>query len=204
MLMIGFTGERSVGKSTAAGILLRHGFRSVHAFGPGKAMCVTYYKHLGIDDETAQRMVYGDMKDTPHPDLPGGVDSRYFMERFGYFMGVTMGPQWTLSVELRHLRRTYPDAQGFVVESLVYEADTFQSDGGIIIRMIRDAGVKPIGEFTDDAQVKIKHDHVLDNNGDMNKLEQDLLKLVACIRTEERTDKFESWLKKAHPPAKTA
>lgn len=178
-LMIGFTGLRGVGKSLAADILVKKfGFSKAHAFGPGKAMCITYYEYLGIDHFTANRMVHGDLKDTPNEKLPNGVASRFFMEHFGKFMGVSMGPDWTLAVELDKLQRE--GAKLITVESLVYEADVFRNKGGYIVRLER-SGTKPTGEHTDIAQAKVREDALLDNNGSVGELEAKLAKLVDAL-----------------------
>lgn len=175
-LMIGFTGLRGVGKSLAADILeQKFGFAKAHAFGPGKAMCITYYEYLGIDKSTAWRMVHGDLKDVPNDKLPNGEASRYFMERFGKFMGVTMGADWTLGVELDSLQRQ--GAKFITVESLVYEADVFTKKGGYIVRVER-TGTKPTGEYTDAAQANVKEDLVIHNNGSVKELADRLSSLV--------------------------
>lgn len=180
MLLIGLTGERGVGKSEAARILARHGFQSLHAFGCGKAMCITYYVRLGIDPEEAVRMVDGDLKDTPCHHLPGGVSSRYFMERFGHFMGVTMGSEWTLGAEIKYMRRRHPSSN-FVVESLAYESSLFKELGGTVVRLVRD-GNRPKGEFTDKGQSHVRHNYVIENNGTMEQLERRLMDIVTFER----------------------
>lgn len=183
MLMIGFTGLRGVGKSLAADTLVKkHGFAKAHAFGPGKEMCVAYYEYMGIDAHTAWRMVHGDLKDTPCEKLPNGVASRYFMEKFGKFMGVDMGPDWTLAVELDRMQRN--GNKHVTVESLVYEAAVFRNKGGFIVRMERD-GVKPSGEHTDEAQAKVKEDITINNNGSVEELEDKLFDLVKAFRHGE-------------------
>lgn len=177
-MMIGFTGLRYVGKSTAADTLVELGFKKAHAFGPGKAMCITYYEYLGIDHDTAVRMVHGDLKDTPCDKLPGGVTSRFFMEPFGKFMGVSMGPEWTLEVELDKMTRD--GVEKVTIESLVYEAPIFHRRGGYIVRLLRD-GAKPTGDHTDIAQAAVKEDFVIDNNGTKEDLRRQLVFLIQAI-----------------------
>lgn len=179
-LMIGFTGLRGVGKSLAADFLVRKfDFSKAHAFGPGKAMCVAYYEYLGIDKDTAHRMVHGDLKDTPNDKLPNRVASRHFMESLGKFMGVNMGPDWTLAVELDKLQRE--GVESITVESLVYEADTFTNKGGYIVRLER-TGTRPTGEYTDVAQASVKENITISNNGSIEDLESKLSSLVRSLR----------------------
>ena len=158
-LMVGLTGKRNVGKSTAANILEAHGFNRIHAFDAGKEAAETYFAYVTGSGERAARMVYGDLKDQPCADLPGGVAPRYFLERFGQFMGVQMGIDWTLAMEIAVARRNAPTAP-IVVESVIYEADWFKAQGGVIIRMERPGFDGPQVD-SDAAQAAIVADRVI-------------------------------------------
>lgn len=159
-VMIGLTGKRNVGKSTAADIFEAHGFSRVHAFDAGKEAAETYFAYVTNDGERAERMVWGDLKDVPCADLPGGVAPRYFLERFGKFMGVDMGVDWTLAMEIAAARRDAPGAP-IVIESVVYEADWFRRQGGMIVRLERPGFVGPEGIESDEAQAVIAADRVV-------------------------------------------
>lgn len=139
-MLIGLTGGRGVGKSTIADIMVeRMGFTKLHAFEPGKAMCVAYFMHIGIDPNTAQRLVFGDMKDVWHPLIPGDGTSRTFMEELGKFMGDPdgpLGPEFTLGAQLNKMRRANPNLK-LVAESIVFESAMFRANGGHIIKIIR-------------------------------------------------------------------
>jgi hypothetical protein len=166
-IVIGLAGFRQTGKSKAADYLKeKYGFQSVHPFNGGKAACMGYYTHLGIDEETAHEMIYGDLKDTPHPLLPGGVASRLFMERFGYFLGEDMGKEWTIGAELERMERIDPN-QNLIVESIVYEVDELRKHGGHIIMVTR-PGTGPestsAGLKTDEATQNIVPDSTIVND----------------------------------------
>lgn len=136
-MLIGITGRRNVGKSTMATLLeSTFGFTRVHAFDGGKDAACALFTYMVGCAETAKRMVYGDLKDKPSPYLPGGVAPRYFLEKFGKFMGIEMGVEWTLAMEVARVRRLWPSSP-IVVESLVYEVDWFRSQGGYIVRLER-------------------------------------------------------------------
>ncbi len=103
--MIGITGKRNVGKSTVATLLEeKYGFTRVHAFDGGKVATLAYFEYITKNKEIAYRMVYGDLKDVPSPYLPNNVAPRYFLEKFGQFMGVDMGIDWTLAMEIGIVR----------------------------------------------------------------------------------------------------
>lgn len=165
-MLLALTGKRHVGKSTIAGILVAEfGFTKLHAFGAGKAMVVAYYQHLGIDPETAYRLVYADLKDVPHPMIPGDKLSRTFMEKLGYHMGVDMGCEYTLGAEYDRAMRLNPRAS-IIIESMVYEAPYFRKMGGLLIRVTRKSPDRVVaGLHTDSAVAGIEHDILFDNNG---------------------------------------
>lgn len=171
-MLVGLTGRRCVGKSEAARILTsQHGFQRVHPFNGGKAMCRTYFERLGATAEAARRMTDGDLKDIPSPLIPGQQSPRYFMERFGKFMGTAMGSEWTLGVELDAALR---QSGRLVVESVVYEAETLRARGGVIIRIAR-PGVDTVEALeTDRHEALITADHTVVNDGSFGDLAEKL------------------------------
>ncbi|MER9911728.1 hypothetical protein NKJ71_13950 [Mesorhizobium sp. M0050] len=157
-VMIGLTGLRNVGKSTVARLLKdEFGFAPVHAFASGKEATRAYFIAIGFDADDAWEMVYGELKDVPCDRLPGGVAPRYFLEKFGHFMGHTLGVDWTLGMEVGIVRRRSPRAP-IVVESLVYEAPWFKAQGGTVWRLERPGHNGPAGVESDAVQAGIAAD----------------------------------------------
>ncbi len=178
-LIIGLCGDRKVGKSKAARHLVEaHGFKRLHPFDGGKAASRGYFQHLGADAEMAHRMTDGDLKDVPCPLLPviqdpgHGVPGthyapRFWMEKLAKFMGVDMGPAWTLEQEVeRH--KSAGEPLRLVSESIVYEIETFRKLGGIVLRLDRPlrGNDKPVGFETDKFSRTILPDHILLNDSD--------------------------------------
>jgi hypothetical protein len=163
-IIIGLAGKRGVGKSEVAGFLTELGFIRVHAFDGGKAAVKAYYQHIGIAEDMAWRMVYSDLKDKPCDLLPSNATSRFFMERFGRFMGVEMGAEWTLGLEIKRLRRLYPRAN-LVVESIVYEDKELRAAGGYIVRVERPGFEGPVGMKSDEYESQIAVDATITNSG---------------------------------------
>ena len=169
-LVIGLTGRRHVGKSTAADYLVdRLGFVRVHPFAGGKIAAAAYFVHLGASDEEAHRMVHGDLRDGPSPLLPGNATPRLFLERFGRFMGVDMGSDWTLGAEIGRTWGIYP-GRPLIVESVVYEAPVIRAVGGIIVRIERPGSTGPAGVCTDAAQAALDVDETIVNDGNLANL----------------------------------
>lgn len=156
--LIGLTGKRNVGKTTVADLLEEEfGFSRAHAFDGGKEASRAYFEHITGDFEIADRMVWGDLKDQPSAYLPGNVAPRYFLERFGHFMGADMGVEWTLAMEIGRLRRLSPRTP-IVVESLVYEAPWFKAQGGFVVRVERPGHDGPAGVESDAVQAAVAAD----------------------------------------------
>lgn len=162
--IIGLAGYRQVGKSKITEHLCEnHGFKSVHPFEVWKEGLKAMYITIGIDEDTAEAMVRGNMKDTPHPELPDGQDSRYVMERLGKWAGTELGSQWTLGLSLRQLDKLYPDTD-LVIESIVYEVDVVRDFGGHICKVVR-PGTKGTGHETDKMTDLIVPDSTFLNDG---------------------------------------
>jgi hypothetical protein len=179
-LLIGITGKRNVGKSTVATLLeSRFGFERAHAFEGGKLAAETYFAHITGDADIARRMVYGDLKDQPSPYLPGSVAPRYFLERFGHFMGDDLGVEWTLAMEIARIRRATPNAP-IVVESLVYEAPWFKAHGGTVLRLVRPDFEGPAGIASDGVQASIVADYYIAASS-VEDLEEETLKMMARL-----------------------
>lgn len=184
-IMIGLTGLRNVGKTTFANVLEQEfGFNRIHAFGIGKEAALTWLAEATGSMDRAVRMVYGDLKDKPCHDLPGGVAPRYFLEKFGHFMGVEMGVSWTLAVEVAKARRESPHAP-IVVESVVYEAEWFRRAGGLIVRLERPDFDTPVGVASDAAQAVIQADVTIRANS-VEELERKARDFVAALTDEGR------------------
>jgi len=162
--IIGLAGYRQVGKTLITKHLCeKHGFKSVHPFEVWKEGLKAMYISIGVDPETAEAMVRGNLKDTPQPELPSGYDSRYLMERLGKFSGTDLGPEWTLGLALRQMDILYPDAD-LVIESIVYEVDVVRQFGGHIV-MIERPGTEGKGLETDKATRLIEPDSRFLNDG---------------------------------------
>lgn len=173
-ILIGLTGRRGVGKSTIARLLMeRHGFVVIHPLAGGKAMARLYFERCGASPVEAERMVDGDLKDRPSPFLPGGASPRFFLERFGRFMGDRLGPDWTLGIEVDRALRV---SERVVVESVVYEADFLRARRGFIVGVSR-PGVSITGIESDSVVDRIMPDARIINDCKI----EELTRRLACV-----------------------
>ena len=73
-MIIGIRGAAGAGKSTAAKHLIeRYGFKNGKFSGALKAMLRTFLRYRGVDEETIERMIEGDLKEVPSPHLNGAT-----------------------------------------------------------------------------------------------------------------------------------
>lgn len=173
--IIGLTGKRGVGKTEVAKALQGVGYVDAHPIEGGKRMAVAFYEYLGIDRDIAHRMAFGDLKDVPHPLLPGGKDSRYFLERLGKFL-FDLGPDWTIGAELKRQKRM--GATKIVVSSVVYEEATVRAQGAKIVKVVRPKHKGPAGDKTDRVVDAIIPDMTLTNDGDIEALKRKAIMLA--------------------------
>ena len=181
MFILGLTGERHVGKSSIVKHLnAYYGFKTAHSFNPGKVMFAAYLKHKRVPDDIAYEMIHGKLKDTPSPYLPNNATPRFFMEKFGYFMGVELGPEYTLGVEL-DLLSSMESATKVVLDSVVYEVPLVRKNNGIIIRIERpdDANSHIDAPQTSAFQKNIVPDITIVNDGTLSELYDKVIEVIA-------------------------
>lgn len=80
--LVGLIGRKGSGKDTVAVTLTTRGYRNVKFAGALKTMIRSLLAYQGLDEETIERMVEGDLKETPTPYLAGRTP-RYAMQRLG-------------------------------------------------------------------------------------------------------------------------
>jgi hypothetical protein len=169
----------------------------LHAFAPGKEMVMGYYRYLGVPHHMAWELVHGKHKDTPFEQLNlgylPGPNSRYFMEKMGYFLGNECGypSEFTLNAEVqRHFRKQTETGIDFhlIMESLVYEVDTWRQLGGVVIKVESEVYGQDIeAQQTDIGVDAIVPDYTLVNNGSLDALNTRVLKLMDRICYPEQS-----------------
>lgn len=101
-----------------------------------------------------------------HPEaVSGHYTSRHVMERLGSFLGVDLGPEWTLNAEISRSARVDGESANKVVESIVYEAAHLPDVPGLaLVRVTSDREV-PIESPESDAFIQtLEEDAVFHND----------------------------------------
>lgn len=138
MHLIGICGKKGSGKDTAGSALIGQGYHQIAFAGALKAMTAALYEYLRLDAVTASKMIYGNLKEMPVPELCG-KSTRYAMQ--------TLGTEWgrlCIDKDL-WINIAIQKAQQFgkaVITDVRFpnEAKAIQDAGGIIVRIYRKNG----------------------------------------------------------------
>lgn len=81
-VVFAFAGRRGSGKSTASQALIDAGFKEIKFADPLKNMLRAFYATCGVDEETTERKIEGDLKEVPCEWLSGKTP-RFAMQMLG-------------------------------------------------------------------------------------------------------------------------
>jgi hypothetical protein len=173
--IIGFTGLKGSGKDSAALPLVWQGYQLLKFADCLKGMLRTFFLYTGANDEMIDRLIDGDLKETPCPALNGGT-TRWAMQSLGTEWGrECIDPNlWTTSTIRRAFN--YP----LVVISDVRfpnEAAAIQAVGGRVVRIARPGQIAadhPSEKFVNSLDANI----TIQNDGTLAELQQKVLGLI--------------------------
>lgn len=141
-MIVGICGEAGSGKSTASEVFVQNGYVRGKFAGALKEMMRAFLRYRGVDEDTIERMIEGDLKETPTPKL-NGVSPRYAMQ--------TLGTEWGRDCICENLwvDTEFEAREG--VENLLFddvrhhnESDAILLRGGKLIHVVgRASGVQP-------------------------------------------------------------
>ncbi len=176
MINIAIKGKKYAGKDTVGGLLVNsHEFTRVSFASPLKRMVAVLLEECGYDEDEIERMVDGDQKEIPVPEL-GGKTTRYVMQ--------TLGTEWrdmihkTLWVDIakRKISDLNDSGDDVVVTDLRFphEADALRNpaqadlfDPFFIVEVIRPGSSTGNGEkhASETLQDSIEADAIIMNTG---------------------------------------
>lgn len=147
-MIIGLCGYAGCGKTTISDRLIMKGFRRRKFAAPLKNMLRSFLRDQGVTDGVIDRMIEGDMKETPSHYL-NGKSPRYAMQ--------TLGTDWGRALICEDLwcdaaTRDLESYDNVVFDDVRFfnEADAIRKSGGKIIRINR-TGVGPVNDHASEA-----------------------------------------------------
>jgi len=170
--LVGVVGFAGSGKSRVADELVNLGFVRVKFAHPLKEMMRGGLRAAGLDEETIERMIEGDLKEVPSPAL-GGRTPRYGM--------VTLGTEWgrnlmasDLWINIAKMRITglRNAARAVVVDDVRFpnEVETIKRLGGRLWRVERPGIEIDIGHESEQHVADLEVDEFMLNNGTLQDL----------------------------------
>ena len=185
-MLIGLTGRKQSGKSTAAAHLCDTYDFTEYAFAqPLKRVCQAIFQFT-------DPQVFGDQSSKETVDPRWGVSPRVCMQRIGtelfrkhfHELFPEIECQDTLWIEL--FRRQYDPQKHTVVSDVRFddEANAIRSLGGVLVRIQRRPSLTETAEDTHISEHGLlpqTGDYVIQNNGDKNTLYRDINHIVSFL-----------------------
>jgi hypothetical protein len=139
-----------------------------------KAMTRTLLKRAGFSHTHAERMVAGDLKGLPLPELSGATP-RYLMQTLGTEWGREgIHQDFWVNLHRRDLARALKEGRKVVIDDVRFpnEADAIKSLGGKVIMVQRPLDGKPDEtiHLSEGAMDNYPVDLTIHNNSDLNSL----------------------------------
>jgi hypothetical protein len=153
--LIGLTGRKGAGKDTAASVLVAQGYENVKFAGALKDMIRTLLSYQGVDADTIERMIEGDLKEVPTRFL-GGHTPRYAMQTLGTEWGRDkMGANFWVGTTKQKVRAVRSAGGKVVITDVRFlnEGVAVQEEGGIVYGVIADWIVPVEGEHESERQI---------------------------------------------------
>lgn len=173
--VIGLAGAAGSGKSAAAEILARHGFNRLRFSAPLKTALAALLTELGVPRARICRMIEGDLKETPVPELSHRTP-RHAMQTLGTEWGRDqMDPDFWAGPMGQRAAEIAAAGGRVVFEDLRFanEAAAVRAAGGLVVK-IEGRGVMLSGDHPSEA-FAFDSDVVLDNSGSLDRLEGQIL-----------------------------
>lgn len=174
-MIIGFCGHAGSGKSEASKFLVeKHGFKKGKFAGALKEMTRAFLRYRGVDDETIERMIEGDLKEVPSEKL-GGRSPRYFMIHIGTEFGRDLiHPDLWVETEMDHVK-DWPDVV-FDDVRFANEAAAIHKRGGIVVRILPATPRQVVNHISE--AMNLDFDITIKNDGTITDLHSKLESLL--------------------------
>lgn len=174
--IIGFCGLRRSGKDTAATSLVWHGYQLLKFADCLKDMLRMLFRYTGAQDDVIERLIEGDLKETPVPVL-NMKTTRWAMQTLGTEWGRDLIGQnlWADATIAR--ARKYPRV---VISDVRFpnEVAVIKKQGGRVIRIIRPDQPDVDSHVSEQSVLSLDADSEIINDGTVADLQQKVLGLL--------------------------
>jgi hypothetical protein len=176
--LVGIAGRKGHGKDTAAAVLLVNDYENVKFAGALKEMVRAFLRYVGVEEDTIERMVEGDLKEVPNEHF-GGKTPRFVMQ--------TLGTEWGRDTIFDRLwinafasRAKQFDAVVCTDMRFPNEVEEVKALGGVTIRIERPSAQRTgADDHPSEAMIDtLPVDYVLTNDGAIVHLHCHLLDIV--------------------------
>tara|TARA_R110002072_G_scaffold26966_20_gene88478 strand:+ start:723 stop:1283 length:561 start_codon:yes stop_codon:yes gene_type:complete len=170
-VLIGITGKKGAGKDTLAQPLIEQNFANIKMAGPLKDMLRTLYYTTGMDQQTIERKIEGDLKETPCKILQGQTP-RYAMQKLGDEWRNMIGENLWTDMWRNRVARVLKEGIPVVCTDIRYkhEAQVIKDLGGVLVRVQRDGLDTSDTHISETEMDQIKVDCTISNTGDIEDL----------------------------------
>jgi hypothetical protein len=153
--LIGLVGRKGSGKDTAALLLIEQGYENVKFAGALKGMIRTLLAYQGVEDETIERMIEGDLKEV-ESDYLGGKTPRFVMQTLGTEWGRDLiGKGFWADTAMRRIGSFLDQGKQVVVTDVRFwnECSEIKDAGGTVVGVEADWITPLPGEHESEALI---------------------------------------------------
>jgi hypothetical protein len=153
--LIGLVGRKGSGKDTAAVLLIEQGYENVKFAGALKDMIRNLLAYQGVEDETIERMIEGDLKEEPS-DYLGGKTPRFVMQTLGTEWGRDLiGKDFWADTAMRRIGNFLDQGKQVVVTDVRFwnECEIIKDAGGTVVGVEADWIAPVPGEHESEALI---------------------------------------------------
>lgn len=171
-MLIGITGSKGSGKDTFAAVLIEKNFHNVKMADALKEMLRSLYRYAGVDAETIERKIEGDMKEVPCRII-GGKTPRHAMQTLGTEWGRDqIQPTFWTDLWEAKVAGMLKDGTPVVVTDVRFpeECNRIRDLGGRIVRIERPGHATGDGHASETTMNSLQVDETVYNDGSISRL----------------------------------
>lgn len=182
-MLVGLTGLKRSGKDTFAQALIDQGFELVRFADPLKEMLRTLYRCAGLDEETIERKIEGDLKEKSCPILCGKTP-RHAMQTLGTEWRDMIGRDlWTL-IWAGKVDQLEAEGRDVVTPDVRFHHETapLKRREGLVVRIERPGQKNKDLHVSETEMMAIEPNEVVLNDGTIEDLHQKAKDLINDYR----------------------